>query len=673
MKALADFLHEDRYEAESIADTGDYEMEEKSEKRPSARKKTTAQRFQETEVGPTNVSVSLAPASGQTSQSLTNACNALIRESITFEYSLRPLGAGGPGMYGAWVLRRSLRAFSDVVESCNVDELHQSFNKSDISERHRLGPFIDELPAVLYGLWKAFDELESFLLDFVSFFHSVDLTRVFQLLKESTRFFIESQDQLSKPCDSERSQYDLIIASFFSELEKSFQIFSSELSEFRRQGVPLIRTSQSNQSDRYLMFTTISTFFSAVTSATLQISFQEGPDSGSDVLNTAVNLFFFSSLIFSTASAVQALLAMAWIRSFIRVPRERLAYQWVSKGPLFSLVVSGVFFAIGLCLFVIASQKDSPTAFFTIIFALMHAIGLVVMSVWFVYEQWRFRRQSGAIGRKLTESSVIMSMLAWVMKIWQLHILVPSKQFASLFPRLLPDWRQEVKNDCRLGDVENSIPKEDRVSDADSFEVEVEPPSRPESIMSFIDPNEVKPRLPAQLDSLDLQAKYNGKQRRQDCVHLEDVPVRFVITAESSDDVLLESISGDIHASEEDRWTSESTDKGHMHTRPEPEPKDTSMSWNAENSTVLGTSIVEEPSVAEALHTYAGPSSAVPLPWPDAQLALPDSQTSDFLQVRKESWQEGLRQDSITYMEMYNRRNPKRKRTYPSLDSPSPS
>ncbi|KAL5483376.1 hypothetical protein ACEPAI_8607 [Sanghuangporus weigelae] len=654
MKALADFLHEDRYEVESIAHTGDYEMEEKSEKRPSSRKKTTAQRFQETDVGTANVSVSLTPASGQISQSLTNVCNALIRESITFEYSLRPLGAGGPGMYGAWVLRRSLRAFSDVVESCNVDELHQSYNKLDISERHRLGPFIEGLPAALYGLWKAFDELESFLLDFVSFFHSVDLTRVFQLLKESTRFSNESQDQLSKPCDSEQSQSNLIIA----QLESSFQIFSSELSEFRKQGVPLIRTSQSNQSDRYLIFTTISTFFSAVTSATLQISFQEGPDNGSDVLNTAVNLFFFSSLIFSTASAVQALLAMAWIRSFIRVPRERLAYQWVSKGPLFSLVVSGVFFAIGLCLFVIASQKDSLTTLFTVIFALIHAVGLVVMSVWFVYEQWRFRRQSGAIGRKLTESSVMMSTLAWIMKIWQLHILVPSKQFASLFPRLLPDWRQGMKNDCRLGDVEKSIPKEESVSDADSFEVEIEPPSRPESVMSFIYPNEVKPRLPAQLGYPDLQAKDNGKQCLQDCVHLEDTPVRFVVTAESSDDVLLE-----------DRWTSESSDKGRMHAMPEHEPKYASKSWNAEKSTVLGTSIVEEPSVVEALHTHAGPSSAAPLP----QLALPVSQTSDFLQVRKESWQEGLRQDSITYMEMYNRRNPKKKRSYPSLDSPTSS
>ena len=67
------------------------------------------------------------------------------------------------------------------------------------------------------------------------------------------------------------------------------------------------------------MFTTISTFFSAVTSSTLQISFQGSPDDGGNALDTAVNVFFFLSLIFSTASAVQALLAMAWIRSFMSV------------------------------------------------------------------------------------------------------------------------------------------------------------------------------------------------------------------------------------------------------------------------------------------------------------------------------------------------------------------
>ena len=127
-------------------------------------------------------------------------------QSITFEYSLRPLGAGGPGMFGAWVLRQSLRAFSEVVEKCNMDELYHSPGLSSYEERglwsvlyndlyscwlkypgEVLGCFIDKLPEALYDLWKAFDELGLFLLDFVSFFHSIDLTRVLHSLKASLK------------------------------------------------------------------------------------------------------------------------------------------------------------------------------------------------------------------------------------------------------------------------------------------------------------------------------------------------------------------------------------------------------------------------------------------------------------------------------------------------------
>lgn len=79
----------------------------------------------------------------------------------------------------------------------------------------------------------------------------------------------------------------------------------------------MIRTTQQNQTDRYLNLTTISIFLSAVTASTLQI---EGPAVSSNAgLAVAVNTFLFSSLIFSTASAVQAMLAMSWLRSFVFV------------------------------------------------------------------------------------------------------------------------------------------------------------------------------------------------------------------------------------------------------------------------------------------------------------------------------------------------------------------
>ena len=37
-------------------------------------------------------------------------------------------------MYGAWILRRNLRAFSEVVESCNIDELKKPSSQADLSE-----------------------------------------------------------------------------------------------------------------------------------------------------------------------------------------------------------------------------------------------------------------------------------------------------------------------------------------------------------------------------------------------------------------------------------------------------------------------------------------------------------------------------------------------------------
>ncbi len=79
----------------------------------------------------------------------------------------------------------------------------------------------------------------------------------------------------------------------------------------------MIRTAQQNQTDRYLNHTTISIFLSAVTASTLQIEGQGF--SSKAALSVAVNSFLFSSLIFSTASAVQSMLAMAWLRSFVFV------------------------------------------------------------------------------------------------------------------------------------------------------------------------------------------------------------------------------------------------------------------------------------------------------------------------------------------------------------------
>lgn len=64
---------------------------------------------------------------------------------------------------------------------------------------------------------------------------------------------------------------------------------------------------------RYLALTTIATFFSSVTATTLQFSYQEITGH----LGSAVNLFWFLSLVFSVSSGVNSLLSMIWRKSSV--------------------------------------------------------------------------------------------------------------------------------------------------------------------------------------------------------------------------------------------------------------------------------------------------------------------------------------------------------------------
>lgn len=177
------------------------------------------------------------------------------------------------------------------------------------------------------------------------------------------------------------------------------------------------------------------------------------------------------------------------------------------------------------------------TTFFTVIFALVHAVALVAIAVWFVYEQWRFRRQSGPIGRKLTESSVMMSALAWFMKIWQLQILGASRQISSSFPRQLPRWwlyRRE--SSPSPGDTGRSVPKEVTESD---LEVVIEAPSRPESVMSIAVPIRHELGFRGRRD----QSYHEDRVTEGEQTHHQESPVDFPE-----------------YVSEEDRWTARPSD-----------------------------------------------------------------------------------------------------------------
>lgn len=74
------------------------------------------------------------------------------------------------------------------------------------------------------------------------------------------------------------------------------------------QGVPTIRFAQKHGAANLLTLSTVATFFSAVTATTLQFSYSQT----GDILSDGVNAFWFSSLVFSIAAAVNSLLGLSW-------------------------------------------------------------------------------------------------------------------------------------------------------------------------------------------------------------------------------------------------------------------------------------------------------------------------------------------------------------------------
>jgi hypothetical protein len=76
-------------------------------------------------------------------------------------------------------------------------------------------------------------------------------------------------------------------------------------------GIPTIRFAQQHGASNFLNLSTIATFFSAVTATTLQYSYQNVGTGTAD----AVNGFWFTSLVFSLAAAVNSLLGLTWKQS----------------------------------------------------------------------------------------------------------------------------------------------------------------------------------------------------------------------------------------------------------------------------------------------------------------------------------------------------------------------
>lgn len=105
---------------------------------------------------------------------------------------------------------------------------------------------------------------------------------------------------------------------------------------------------------------TIATFLSSITAATLQYSYSQTSSSGE--LWAYVNGVWFSSLVFSIASAANSFLGVVLYQrpeyfGHSSLSEYRIIRFWLDKCPMFFLLISGGLFGIGLCLFSVSSNQ----------------------------------------------------------------------------------------------------------------------------------------------------------------------------------------------------------------------------------------------------------------------------------------------------------------------------
>ncbi|KAH9060585.1 WD40 repeat-like protein [Lactarius vividus] len=170
---------------------------------------------------------------------------------------------------------------------------------------------------------------------------------------------------------------------------------SAALTMFIEVGIPTIRFAQQHVASNFLNLSTIATFFSAVTATTLQYSYQNVGTGTAD----AVNAFWFTSMVFSIAAAVNSLLGLTWRQSVYRSPGHHVPWWvliWLKRSPLVFLVLSVACFSIGLVLFTYSSRQNYAVSVITTVFTAFSSFGLVAVSMWFIFERWVYARHRGS-------------------------------------------------------------------------------------------------------------------------------------------------------------------------------------------------------------------------------------------------------------------------------------
>ena len=128
------------------------------------------------------------------------------------------------------------------------------------------------------------------------------------------------------------------------------------------------------------------------------------------------------------------------------------------------------------------------TSFFTVTFALVHGVGLVLMALWFVYEHWKFRKDMAPIGIKLTHSSISLAFITFVTNGLQASYVALQK-LSSFVLRTLTTCGAKItrKKDDDLN------PTGVFLSTPEKIDIEIEPPTQAPSRQETIHGEESSP------------------------------------------------------------------------------------------------------------------------------------------------------------------------------------
>ncbi|KAI5122879.1 hypothetical protein M0805_003331 [Coniferiporia weirii] len=338
-------------------------------------------------------------------------CMTLKSELVRLDFALRSVGSSGPGIHAANILKIRLRQLRDLCgtntfvlfpDDANVQAYAPADSQVYLS---RISRSFEDFAEGLDMMAKALNDFNGAYYDerLMLLLFSLHKRFMTEAMKTSICYSVRH----GRGAEELKLRFQMLIKEW---IEVAVESLTVAVKDFNDKGVGTINSVQHQKTSGYLDMTTIATFFSAVTATMIQFTISNN----SNPVSVATNTFMFSSLVFSIGSAVNSLLVTAWRRSFVREPNQAIPSwfsTWLNAGPMVSLVAAGAFFSIALCLLTFSSSQHLVTSIVIIGFSGLHAGGLTLLSMFFLFEKWKFRSEAGPVGRGLTSNSLSLSLI----------------------------------------------------------------------------------------------------------------------------------------------------------------------------------------------------------------------------------------------------------------------